>query len=213
MNELTVKQLWEIDFVYKKICRKAIVQGKAVNFDDEFYNLLSFQFGNSTVGQRIKNEETAGNCYFYALLLCRSMHKSTLKHGYLRRLDRQVENKKIEFSHAWVETEEFVYDVTSRQIFGKKYFYENFDAEVCRSYLHENLRNPYILFRLGINAVKERPMLAHELMEYDEFQKVDKDYVRECLRQILDRKSTEIISLNFYESRENIEDFLFKEKK
>ncbi|MBP3619937.1 MAG: hypothetical protein J6J24_04685 [Clostridia bacterium] len=207
MNKREIEELFEIDNMFKKICRDSILQGKSAKFDDNFYKLLSFKFGSLTVGERIENEETAGNCYFYALLLCRAIPRSSLKHGYLHNLEKTVNNEKIKFPHAWVETGDFVYDATAKQAFVKKDYYQSFGAEVNRSYLYENICNPYFLFKLGVMAVKERPMLAQELMEYDGFKKIDGDFKRECLRAVIDVKSTEILNINLEDEKLEKEKF------
>lgn len=191
-------EIWRVNMDYENVCKSAVKQKWAVAFSDELYSALNFKFGNKTVGQRLKEEDTVGNCFFYALMLAKSMPNCVLKHGFLHRLDINAENgEKILFAHAWVERGDFVYDTTSRQVFNRNFFYKTFDAKVYRTCHPNDLKSLRMFFKLGTQAVNNRPMLAHELLEYREFEKLDLDFVKKCVSVLDDEETKTILKKNF----------------
>lgn len=164
MKKLIYK--WQESGLFNYICNKAIKKGKAQSFSDEFYSKLKTEFAGINCGEILKTANTNGKCYFYSLLLAKALEGGTLIVGKLNALNSNIRNEYIdEFGHGWVEKDGLVYDTTSKQIFNKDWYYKKFNAEVKQSYLSEELNNPDLFFKLGINAVKDRSELVKPLFE------------------------------------------------
>lgn len=152
--------------MYTYICNKALKKGKSSAFSDDFYNSLKTEFAGVKCGEKIKSENTSGQCYYYSLLLAKSMPGSTLIIGALNNINSTVRNEYYNvFGHGWVEKDGLVYDTTSRQVFNKDWYYDKFNASVKESYKSEELSDPDLFFRLGVNAIKDRSFLVKPLFE------------------------------------------------
>ena len=200
MNEAI--EIWRINREYEKICKQAVVEKWSFPFTDSFYGLFKFRFGDESVGKRIKEEDTVGNCYFYSLLLARAMPKSQLMHGFLHKLDIDGEKRKIVFAHAWVERGNMVFDTTARQVFNKDDYYRTFDVKVYRKYPFEDLKGRYKFFKLATQAVNNRPMLASEVAQHKAFENIRDDYKKQCIKKIDDIETKRILENNLFVERE-----------
>ena len=173
-----------VDYLFCKICRKALKKNKSTMFNDEFYNYLNENIGYMTIkkwskdskkveiihkqfGDILKQRDTMGKCYYFALLLARNFPNCNLVRGELRKLNAydHEEGTREDFIHSWVEINtskgNFVIDTTSRQIFDKDFYYEKFDACPSDIFSHGQLLNDELFFNLGVYSTNWR----HELCE------------------------------------------------
>lgn len=189
MKKLTTNH--EKDQMFHYVCNKALKKGKAQCFSEDFYSSLKTESAGTLCGEKIKSENTLGQCYYYSLLLSLAMPNSTLIIGTLHNLDCTIRNEYYsEFGHGWVEQDGLIYDTTARMIFDKSWYYSKFKAEVNKSYLSSQLQDPNLLFSLGINAVKDRRFLVEPLFEIlvphlDKI-KLDKENVSKTLDKVCD---------------------------
>ena len=152
--------------VYNYLCKKAIKKKMSEAFSEDFYNSLTKEILGQPFGEKLKADNTNGLCYFYSLLLALSMPNCELKIGVLNSLNANINDEYYEeFGHGWVEKGSLVFDTTSKQVFKKDWFYDKFNVSVKSSYVSDELKNPDLLFKLGINAVKDRPALVEPLKQ------------------------------------------------
>lgn len=171
------------------IVGKAFKIKKAKSFDDKFYSVLTKKVGNKTVGEILKQNETNGCCYFYSLLLASCNPKLKLVYGYLRALDK-VDYFFEPFGHAWVESDDFVYDTSCKAVIEKDYYYKMFQAEECQEY--SNLSEKQIA-TLAIEAVESRPRLIPILKNMKEFKSATLELVKNVTDDFLNEKAAKKI--------------------
>lgn len=78
---------YQEDHYFNSIAKKGLKCKKATKFCEDFYATLSHKYGKYTCGEILKNSDTNGCCYFYSLLLARSIPGSTLVIGALNKLN------------------------------------------------------------------------------------------------------------------------------
>lgn len=162
-----------VDYIFYKICKKAIRKNKSTEFNDEFYNYLNENIGYMTIkrwskdnkiveiihkqfGDILKEKSTMGKCFYFALLLARNLPNCNLVRGVLRKLNAydHEDGTRQDFIHSWVELStpkgNFVIDTTSRQIFDKDFYYEKFDACPSEIFSHGLLLNDEVFFNIGV---------------------------------------------------------------
>lgn len=148
------------DYFFNLIAKKGLKKKKSKEFDNDFYNKLKNYYDDRTFGEILKNEDTNGCCYFYALMLAKNMVGSTLCVGNLNRLNSVYNYSYIDtFGHGWVEKDNLVYDTTSKQIFDKDYYYHNYNAEVKEKISSDELKNFDIFKSLLKKSVENRSKL------------------------------------------------------
>lgn len=156
MKEKFIKENSDF-FHFSEIAKKLLKKKKAVQFDDKFYAELKKEFWNGPYGECLKNEETIGNCYFYALFLAKSIKDSTLKIGVLNRLNMNVRGEYYQpFHHSWVEYGNFVLDTSLKMVFLKTEYYNKYFVEALKTFSYDDLKNEQTFFELGCNAVSYR---------------------------------------------------------
>ncbi len=147
---------YQEDAMFHYVVKKALKKYKAFPFSQNVYEKLTMDCNGKTYGDMLRDDYTSGYCYFYATLLCKALPDSILRLGVLNTLNTDHEYYYSEFGHAWVEFNNFVYDTSSKMIFNKDFYYQNYDASVKETYTHIDLENPDIFFKLAVNAVKDR---------------------------------------------------------
>lgn len=157
----------DVYYTFKGFQTRCINQGYAFRFDDDFYDRLTLAIGDKTVGEMIRDSITVGKCYFYALLLSRAIKDSTLVHGSLHKLDKEINDHLYqEFKHAWVEKDGYVFDTTARMVFKKEVYYHRMQVEVEKRYEKSDQMENLTFVKLGKYAVSLRPVLK------DRFEKI-----------------------------------------
>ncbi len=173
--------------IYKRshrIIMRAFSSKKAKPFDDKLYSLLNKKIGNRTVGEMIQQDETNGCCYFYALLFAKSSPKFKLAHGYLHALDK-IDYSYEPFDHAWVESEDFVYDTSFKAVVDKDYYYKKFRVE---KYMEYSQLNSQEVAELAIKALENKAQLIPVLQEMDEFKMVSSDFVESVAKDLFNER-------------------------
>lgn len=193
-----LRNILEQNITLFKISSQARKAKKGIRFDDKFYDLLSKKIGKYETGKFIKQKETKGYCYFFALILARSMPGCELKIGALHKLDRNIRDCYYEeFGHSWVEKGNLVYDTTTRMIFNKEFYYKNYDVEVFKTIEFDRLKETETFCNLGINAIKNRPELTDCLFLCDEMKAVSKEKFNQKIENVYDSSSKKIILEKF----------------
>lgn len=172
----------EICLTFRRIKFLALKQGKGFVFDNCFYDSIKTKYGNESIGEILKNDNTSGCCYFYALLLAYAMEGSCLKTGVLHRLDLNKNDAYYEeFGHAWVECGNFVFDTTAKQVFLKDFYKTNFMVEERKVFDHSHLQNKENFLNFASFAVKNRPELLARFFENDKENETKKLFYDESL--------------------------------
>lgn len=165
----------EICIMFGKIKLMALKQGKGFVFDNSFYDSIKTKYGNESIGEILKNDNTSGCCYFYALLLAYALEGSCLKTGVLHRLDLNKNDAYYEeFGHAWVECGDYIFDTTAKQIFLKDFYNINFMVEERKVFDHSHLQNKETFQNFASFAVKNRPELLARFSENDNIKETTK---------------------------------------
>lgn len=151
---------YQEDYYFNAIAKKGLKCKKATKFCENFYATLSHKYGQYTCGEILKNSDTNGCCYFYSLLLARSIPGSTLVIGALNKLNSTQNDAYYEiFGHGWVEKGNLVFDTSSKQIFDKDFYYKNYLATTKEKFSHDQLENTEIFKDLANNLIKDRQYL------------------------------------------------------
>lgn len=176
----------------RQVCRrsfhiiaKAFILRKAHLFDAKFYSKLTKKIGDRTVGEILNKDQTNGNCYFYAALLASTSPKLKLVHGILHSLD-VVNYTYTPFTHAWVESDKFVYDTSSKTIIDKKYFYKKFRVE---AYQNTSNMDTNQIAASAIEGVEDRAQLIPILQQMDEFKSASPEFVENVTKNFMNKRT------------------------
>ena len=174
----------------QNINKKVSVFEESYDFDDLVYEALDIQYGNKTIGEILEKANTARNPNYYSYLLTLNAPSSKLLKGFI-----SVNDEKIFYS--WVEKEEFVYDVVTKKLIYKDFFYETFKPEVTGLYHASVFKKDVIQFCVGIKTVEDTPELVKEFLSYEGFNKIKPKTVLKILTEI-DNEQTQNEVLKFY---------------
>ena len=174
----------------QNINKKVSVFDESYDFDDLVYEALDMEYGNKTIGEILENANTARNPNYYSYLLALNAPNSKLLKGFIT-----VDDKVILYS--WVEKEEFVYDIVTKKLIYKDFFYETFKPEVTALYHDAVFKKDVIQFCVGIKTVENTPELVKEFLSYKGFNKINKKTVLKILTEI-DNEKTKNEVLKFY---------------
>ena len=167
--------------MFSFIAKKALKKKMAKMFNDDFYlSINEHSYNNIPSGEFIKNSDTLGYCYLFALLLARDFKGAELKNGYLYALCSG--EMYAPFEHAWVEFGDYCFDTTTRMVIKKDYYYKNYMAKVDKSYTSEQLQDDKLTFLLGLRAIALRENMSKffvdNFWETYKSNKDDKEFVQ-----------------------------------
>ena len=161
-------KIYQQNYYFDKIAKRGLTKKFSTKFSDQFYEGLDDVYQNKTYGEILRDASTTGCCYFYALLLAKNMKNSMLVFGVFENLNSSRNGDYlVGFEHAWVESDGKVYDTTSKQVFDKDFYVENYGAVAKRTISYDEVCKNFA--KLAKDASKDKYDLK-ELLEIIEKQ-------------------------------------------
>lgn len=167
-------------------------EGFAFKFDELVYEGLDVMYGNKTVGQILQEEDTSKNPYFYSYLLTLSMPDATLVKGDL------YPNNMVDITpYAWVERDEYVYDVVFKRVFYKDFYEEYFNTEYSAVFNNKVFKKLTNVFSVGLQTVKDDVDMVDKFLSCEEFKMLKKKFIKDQLNEIKNEEVRKKVSQSF----------------
>lgn len=176
--------------IEKEINKQLTEFDESYDFDDLVYEALDLQYGDKTIGEIFENADTSKNPYYYSYLLTLNAPNSILLKG-------SINVNQQDISYAWMENDEFVYDVVTKKVVYKDFFYKQLKPKVLGLYHSQVFKKILFQYCIGLKCVENTPELVQQFLSFKKFNKIEPKMVLKILTEI-DNEQTKKEVLKFY---------------